>query len=190
MKIGIIGAPGSGKTELAEQIAKEKNLQVVDGYAERWSERTGLTIGYTGGYAHSLGVALERIFDENKLGDDFVTAGTTVDSLMHMALVSLKNPNKVEFIRAKTYMETIAMLYYDFWLYDHVFVCRLPQQEVKDEETAKDLLDNFELGGNLRYDAELDATLKSFATVEHTQLPADADRMQIVMEKLNADSDK
>lgn len=193
MKIGLIGAPGSGKSELAEQIAKEKGLKVIDGYAERWSERTGLAIGYSGGYVHSLGIALDRVFEEAKVEDDFVTVGTSVDTLMYMAMASLKSPNRIEFIRAKTYIETIAILFYDSWAYDHVFVCRLPETEAPDPNqtgTAEELLDNFELNGNIRYDSELQDTLKSFSNIERTELSADVDRLKLVMETIDAAEDK
>lgn len=191
MKIGLIGAPGSGKSELAQQIAKEKDLKVIDGYAENWRDRTKLAIGFTGGYLSTLGVALDRLIEEDRIKDDYVTAGTLVDSLMYTAMSSLTDPDPTEFLRAKTYIETIAILFFDYWSYDHVFVCRLPvDTEAPDgttAEPAEKLLDNFELNGSIRFDSELNDTLKSFSSIERTELPAEADRIKIVMEKINAE---
>lgn len=192
MKIALIGAPGSGKTKLAKEIAKKLDLKIVDGYAEKWSKRTGLTVGFTGGYTHSLGVALDRVFEERKLEDNFVTCGSTLDSLLYMALMSLSDPNNVEFIRAKSYMEVLSMLFYDFWGYDHVFFCRLYAEEPDGtkEKSAEELLSGFELSGAIKYDSEVEATLKSFFNVKYTELPKD-DRLKFVMETINdASQDK
>lgn len=192
MRIALIGAAGSGKTELANQIAKEKKLEVVDGYAEAFSKRTDLAIGFFGGYSTTLGIALDRIYEENKKKDDYVVCGTTLDSLLYVAMMSLKNPNQLEYIRAKTYLEAVAILFYDYWVYDHVFVCRMPKMDPPTDEEVKDadeLIDNSELRDSLRFDGELDETLRSFANIKYTELPYEADRMKIVMETINADND-
>lgn len=175
MRIALIGAAGSGKTEIAEALAKEFNLKVIDGYAEAWSERTGMVVGFSAGYPHSLSVALDRVFLEAKEEDDFVTCGTSIDSLMYMAMASLKTPNQIEFARAKAYMEIIGTLFYDFWNYDHVFMCRMPEGKAplpEKEETAKELLENYEFNNSVKFDLELKDTVKSFMNVDYFELPS------------------
>jgi len=185
MRVGIIGAPMSGKTELAKGLSEKFDLKIIDGYAEKWAERSDLTIGFTGGYAHTLGLTLDRIYEERRTEDNFVTCGTIVDGLMYMAIMSLANPNEIEFARAKAYIEMMSFLFFDFWKYDHVFVCRLDNPNPpKEEETPEYLQAKFEFDQAFVLDNEIPMTIKAFERVETFELPS-ANRLEAALEEIN-----
>jgi hypothetical protein len=137
MRIGLIGAPGTGKTALAETLKTaleeplDANVYVVDGYAEAIEKRQDLAVGWMGGYLANLNIALEREARERIALDHFthvITCGTVIDSATYVALDGadlLNGDDEVERLddlrRIEATMRVLSCLYIDTFKYDHVF---------------------------------------------------------------------
>lgn len=105
MKIGICGAPGSGKTELAEQLKKaldkegQPEYQVLDEYVEALREYTGLELGHWGNYTANHLVAMERLRHELaylKRSENLIGCGTLIDTLVYAVVHGGKTMNRAE----------------------------------------------------------------------------------------------
>lgn len=89
MIIGLIGAPNSGKTKLANAIKRnfpEKNFVIIDKYAERLGESLGMTIGYNTTYIPNMHIAITREQETRKayLADkNVIVCGTVFDTLCY-----------------------------------------------------------------------------------------------------------
>lgn len=168
LRIGICGAPGVGKSELADRLAvrlwnsevQPGRTLVIDDYLERWSKRTGLAYGMWADYTRNLQIAFERYgveceIDERAHYDSRITVGTIIDSLMHAALFSDRaisyDDQQASYARASTTMHTLGMLVNDTWTYDYCFWLRKPDTSPHDHSFAG------------IYDQELATVIESFA---------------------------
>ena len=110
MRVGLIGAPGSGKSKLGRLIAKEYEITLVDNYVQRLQKATNLALGPWSSYAEHMVVAGHRYAAEEKVGPtDRVTAGTMIDTLTYAMVKS-----DVEFqygTKNNTEKERIAAMY-------------------------------------------------------------------------------
>jgi len=135
-KIGLLGIPGSGKTELATQIAEHfPRGIVVDGYAEALSARLDVYIGPQANYIPNLMIAVEReqrervaIKDHKNKLDVMVTCGTVLDTLCYVAMKAdaYAQQPKTDLIQRKLFREvsasqTLSIMLEDLWSYSHVF---------------------------------------------------------------------
>lgn len=110
IKVGILGAPGAGKSRLANKLAKalthDENAlgprkypwKVIDGYVEKLSKRTGLTFGpiyNRHAYRCNLQVVAERWTLEDQAlsrGCNTITCGTIYDTVVYASAQSMEIP--------------------------------------------------------------------------------------------------
>src|SRR4051794_23575309 len=91
MRIGIIGAPESGKTKFAHELSEllEQNTVpfcVVDEYVNELRDETGLEYGSFGSHVDDLQVAFKRReWELNAIlhMSNSITVGTILDSTAH-----------------------------------------------------------------------------------------------------------
>jgi hypothetical protein len=135
MKIGLIGAPGAGKTKFAKALAKEYDLTVVDNYAQKIQKDTNLALGPWVSHSENLMVVGARLAAEYKCprDSDSVTVGTIVDSIAYAAFkndVSLRGDIdgvRSVYVTAQTAMHALSLILVETWSYDVLFY--LPFEE-------------------------------------------------------------
>lgn len=84
MKIAIVGAPGTGKTKKARELAKETGYSVIDNIPQNFSRRTKLAIGFPSDYRVDMilaGERLEKILDN--WNNDIIMTSSILDSLAY-----------------------------------------------------------------------------------------------------------
>jgi hypothetical protein len=133
MKIGILGAPGSGKSEVASRIARNLNREhngrwrVIDGYVQRLGDRTGRDYGRDADYPHNVQIMAERWTLEAEAlhqGYSTITCGTMIETLIYSALIdltTLHDPDRLHYAQTSMgflgYMEDQTFNYNAlFWL--------------------------------------------------------------------------
>lgn len=154
MRIGLLGAPGSGKTQLARALGKEFNLKVIDGYAQRLQKKTGLALGPWSSYSELFMVAGHRLAEEEKADHDNtvkpmrVTVGTMADTLTYAAVrsdvVLHRNDEGVRaaYRSAQTAMQGLALMFQEIWDYDIAFYLPYtPEQQREKAGTWESALD-------------------------------------------------
>lgn len=156
MKIGIIGAPGSGKTDLAvgikDALTGKCDFDIVDDYVPVLSAATGNAYGHFADYIGNFQVAFERLTTEQRVSGtadqtDTITCGTVVDSLIYAAMYSqlaVRTPRdqRAEFARVSTAMSMFGMLVHDTLDYDLLFYLPLtPLHRYEHEGEWNTLLD-------------------------------------------------
>lgn len=140
MKIGILGPPNSGKTDLAlglkEAFTDKYGFGLVDEYVENLESATGNSYGHFAGYIANLQVAFERLTLEEearRVHTHSITCGTVIDSMIYAALYSEfardNAPNKqAEYARVSTTMHTFGMMVLDTFDYDVSFYLPYTQE--------------------------------------------------------------
>lgn len=148
MKIGIIGAPGSGKTDLAagikDALTGKCNFDIVDDYVPALSAATGIAYGFFANYIGNFQVAFERLTTEQRVSGsadqtDIITCGTVVDSLIYTAMYSQiasrqARDQRAEFARVSTAMSMFGMLVHDTLDYDLLFYLPFTQEYRQEHE--------------------------------------------------------
>lgn len=191
-KIALIGAPTSGKTELAQALKESlSNVYVVDDYIQEIESRSDNTLGHFGSYFGNLQVVVGRWEFERRAvrdhkPDHLITCGTMVESTVYNAvqaliqhdmdsggvsLGALQNDR-----RASVSMTLLGIIRYDTFDYDHVFY--LP---MSDEE--KELDDN-------KWNAIVDAHIPECAEalgVTYTKLSDRESRLAEVLQEVLVD---
>ena len=147
MRIGLSGAPKSGKTELAVQLAEhfgwDDPYPIVDDYVEDLRADTDWAYGYWGGYQANLQVALERLRKEIKVelsSKNKITCGTLLDTCAYAAnLTYIPWENEIidarETQRTEMVMHILGMLFIDTFpeRYDHLFYLPTRSEEFFDK---------------------------------------------------------
>lgn len=140
-KIAIIGAPGSGKSDLANEIGPQLGgtWTLCDDYAERACDEVDYVPGFNGGYISHLAVALKRIGIERSSPDfHIVTCGTLLETSVYAAMdleVQENYASELEYQtvirRTEAVMKTLAVLFNDEFDYDYFFY--LPNRQTDDK---------------------------------------------------------
>lgn len=141
MKIGVLGAPGSGKSQfahaLAEELARpgrgfEDRPLVLDNYVRELRTSTGLEYGGFGTHIDDLQVVFKRREWEltwQRIGRSTITVGTALDSAVHCFVRSDEEARTrrevgLQAERLRTIAAIFGLLYTDTWDYDYAFWLR------------------------------------------------------------------
>src|SRR4051812_19880702 len=98
--IALVGAPGSGKTELAHAVSDAiirgdgcvdcgTPVEIIDKYPEWVSQHGDYAIGNDGGYMSSIAISVERYNRERKAlqrAKTVITCGSVLESSIYLAL--------------------------------------------------------------------------------------------------------
>lgn len=136
MNIALVGAPGSGKTKLAHELARKMdNTCVVDDYVQAVEERSEIHIGQIIDYVGNMMVIMERYALENKARghhDNVITCGTIFESSIYYTAhvlafrESSTEDQAMEYApRVDASLRMMACLYNDIMPYNHIFYLRL-----------------------------------------------------------------
>lgn len=178
MKIGLIGAPGSGKTEFAAQLARRLTegkylpVAVVDNYVERVEEEMDLGTGMLSSYVADAAIALGRLGDERTAeregAQTIITCGTLIDTATHTAVnCTLEKKSEVqedtELVNWPWMVGTTTMPWYSLLAtsaldYDRLFV--MPAPILNDDTYTY----NHMIHDNLRYFIEQFAVTVTWVT--------------------------
>jgi nicotinamide riboside kinase len=193
MRIGLVGAPESGKSDLAIALAaalKDKGVvMVVDDYVEQITDRSDTALGSMATYLGNLQVAVGRMEFENKALEDspdvLITCGTIIDTIVYNALhhmVHLSTRRKDQRIldhyyeRADASTKLLALMMADTWKYDHVFYLPL-SEDGQDwyKEIDKELAPAIRMTGaeftTLDDDDKLEAALNEINSITASATP-------------------
>lgn len=102
MKVALLGAPGSGKTKVAQAISRrlnalagdrpEEHWAVVDGYVDRLAKRTGFPYGVEADWPMNVQVMGHRWEAEAhavKDGNNAICCGTMYETMVYGSIYSL-----------------------------------------------------------------------------------------------------
>jgi energy-coupling factor transporter ATP-binding protein EcfA2 len=132
MKIAVLGAPGSGKSDFADALADLLMDQtgrpwgIIDDAVTELRHDTGQEYGMLGNHLDDLQVAFKRREFELVIRDqDFITVGTILDTAAHwMARSEVVKDDEAALsqIKLQAIAATFGMLYTDTWDYDYAFL--------------------------------------------------------------------
>jgi len=127
-RIGIVGGPGSGKSDLAQEIAKGLDGAVIlDDYVEDISLESDVRIGKTGTYFGNLFVILGRLTRERKIEmedppEHLITCGTLIESAVYASMQGVEDQSAPTLARISAFMSMIGVLFQDTFHYTPLFV--------------------------------------------------------------------
>lgn len=132
MKVGIIGGPESGKSELGEYIAKELCYKLIDGYIPNLSKKLNTAYGPYATHLGNVQIAIERLNAEIEAGEDYVTCGTLVETMAYDALYGLKTfqADNIERAKIATTMEFFGMMMLETYLYDRLYFLKSQDEQL------------------------------------------------------------
>lgn len=143
--IALLGAPGAGKTRLANALADElvkgdgqcgdcnTPITIVDNYVNPVRDNFNYEIGLNGGYMATISIAVERYNQERVAGYDgcktMISCGTVVESSVYLAqyfersmsLLSSDEDLIEEAQRIEGSVKMLAVLYQDTFKYEKAF---------------------------------------------------------------------
>lgn len=112
MKVALLGAPGSGKTRVANALALKLNepgdswtWKVVDKYVERLRKRTDLPYDYRADFPQNFQVMTERWVAEAQALKDYentITCGSIYETLAYTLAVQFPSPRSESEMLAQT----------------------------------------------------------------------------------------
>lgn len=139
LKIALIGAPNSGKTELAQQLSEalnDRNVSTVDNYIAEVEQRSDVVLGHYATYLGNVQAAIGRFEAERKarasIDNDgiVITCGTLVENAVYTATLAYIDAqstegnaalNMINNSRANLTMRWLGVLRHDTWEYDLVY---------------------------------------------------------------------
>lgn len=151
LRIALVGAPNSGKSELARQISESfpnKKVEIVDDYIKEIEKRSDNTLSHFATYLGNIQAAIGRWEAERRISRDenpdvLVTCGTMIETIVYngvhaliehnvdgdeLTLRALQNDR-----RASVSMTLLGIMNYDNWDYDLSFYLPLEDGEKWDE---------------------------------------------------------
>lgn len=152
MKIALIGAPTSGKSELAEALAKklDGDYTIIDNYIDDIGKNADLAMGIRATYIGNLYAMLGRVAAERKAqsegAENLITCGSLIESSIYATLETLNNKSEPKLQRIGAFMTILGLLRQDTWDYDHAFV--LSVEEPEDDTVAKAIDDTMFMAVN------------------------------------------
>lgn len=196
LRIGILGAPGSGKSVFAKTLAtklraekgevKRQTVKVVDGYMDSLQKRTGYAFDIFATYPQNLQVLFERWTKEQeaeKAGCDvLITAGTLYETILYTGLrinsdLALKSDQTVR-MQGRVSMEMMGVIHSLIATHDLLLFLPYTSKVVAEKGRSYDMVVNEKLpeilAGYFRPITPLTGTtkqkvqdaLKAIATVE------------------------
>jgi hypothetical protein len=180
-----MGAPTSGKTELAQQLQSaldNQKVEIVDDYIPVIEQRSNVVLSHYATYLGNMQAAIgrfeaERLADANK-PDVAITCGTLVENAVYTATLAYITNNAAEGdtnyrlvndARANLTMSWMGVLKHDLWDYDLAFYLPLPDEAD-------------------RWHAVVDESIEEAARtmeVDYTTLPMDRDaRVGIILQEI------
>ena len=149
--IALVGAPGSGKTDLMKAIIEKEYADDppcdqcppkavgVDSYANEARDLGDYEIGLNGGYMANISIAVARYNNERIIGnrvkpDLMITCGTVIESAVYTAMhfersLALKNTDEEKMEEAKRFQgctSMLAVMFMDMFLYEKAFYLPTP----------------------------------------------------------------
>lgn len=148
--IALLGAPGSGKTQLAKAIKSRMEIDeppcdqcpapvlVADQYALKTRDDGEYEIGLNGGYMANIDIAMERYRMERRIGHIepklMVTCGTVIETAVYSAMhfersLTLKNTDEEKMEEAKRFQgctSMLAVMFMDMFKYERAFYLPSP----------------------------------------------------------------
>lgn len=146
MKIGLVGAPGAQKTEVARLLARGledrggrfQPVAIVDDYARDVEQNQDLACGFLGSYIADMAVALARFGGERQAVRDgaatVITCGTLAETATYTAMNCELAQNEYSWAVANVSLPYYALLATNAMRYDHAFY--LPLQDGSTDLTA------------------------------------------------------
>lgn len=142
MRIGLAGAPGSGKTDLANALAGLMGadlvggrITIVDDYVKDVEQATDLACGFQGSYIADMAVALARYGAERCAVRDgaetTITCGTLAESATYTAINATLRQDEWGWATANISMPYYALLSRSVMAYDHLFYLPLRDSEIE-----------------------------------------------------------
>jgi hypothetical protein len=186
LKIALIGAPNSGKTELAQQLTHalpNRNVTCVDDYIAEVEKRSDVVLGHYATYLGNVQAAVGRFEHERKAASELskgviVTCGTLVENSVYTATLAYITNNSsggdttfrmANDRRANLTMMWLGIITHDTWEYDLTYY--LPIGDGAD-----------------KWDAIVDQHIPEAAEalgVEYVELPVDRDaRVGIILQEI------
>ena len=142
MKIALVGAPDSGKSELAQALALELNgeVAIVDDYVPRLEDRTDCKFGHFSDSVDNIIIFVERIVNERAADalnpQHRITCGTIIENLIYASLwattataIAKGDDLNEEMERSINVARIGSQFIWDTWRYDLVFVLPLPSEK-------------------------------------------------------------
>lgn len=181
MKIALVGAPNSGKTELAQQLQEKlENSKIVDDYIPALEQRSDVALGHFGTYIGNIQSALARWEAERiaaKDAENLICCGTIIETCVYAAINGLIQFNASGPIerpqmdqRSQIALMLLGVVALDTVDYDHLFYLPL-SQEWKDEH-----------GWDGAVDDEIKASAETLQ-IQMVELPAERDdRLSLVLD--------
>lgn len=133
--IGIIGVPGSGKSDLANAVAKKLEPGVIlDDYIDDIAEECDLGMSFAADYLGNLFAMTGRIARERNLiarsveEDTLITVGTLIESAVYTSMDAKRVEEPSDYTRIANFMHIAGVLYQDTFKYDSVFVLPLTEE--------------------------------------------------------------
>lgn len=148
--VSIIGAPGAGKSELAEAIAAEYDMVVVDNYAQDLAADMDIALGFYASYVPNLMVAMEREKADHKarrsLDRNVVVVGSLIESVAYAGLqaeyhgMQISTPQQQGVLQREMLgMQVLGVMLQDLMKFHHYFYVPLPVEiEVPGKESKFD----------------------------------------------------
>ena len=145
MRIAIIGAPGSGKTDLGRSITRSLNRdhqggwKLIDNYVDKLSQRTGVTYNAQSGYIENVTIMTTRwLLEDEAAYQQFntISCGSIYETFVYAAML---NTTPAADEQARLFQHHLVSTMMNFFSivepsgrYDQVFFLPLSQERLQE----------------------------------------------------------